>query len=163
MRSDLEDRVGGRVDDRRPGAYVFLTQLLEDLGAGSRLVAKRRTSNAGFECVHHFRRKPIRIQGKRFGKVDADHLPMAGGCILAGGRQRATPVGSKRGGGGWQPWQWLDVPQAQCAQIRQLDWTLLRDVSKRVAGLRVKVRLPIRHGADSHAVEYDPDHAFEFV
>ena len=102
VRRDLKHAVGRGVDDRRAGPHVLLAQLLDDLGARRRLVAER----AAARCASRTRsitsrRKSVREQRKRLLQMNAGHLPMPGGGVLAGRRQRAASE-SARGLGGRQ-------------------------------------------------------------
>ena len=60
--------------------------------------------------------------------------------------------------GSWEAGQWLDICQAEAAQIGKLQCALAGDIAERVAPFGIAIRERIRHGADADAVEYDPDH-----
>ena len=79
---------------------------------------------------------------------------------LPGERQRAAAERSGRLGGGRQSFERLDVAESQAAQIRQAQRAAARDVAERVAA-GIAVCRGVRHLADAHAVEHDPDHAAE--
>ena len=158
VRGDLEDAVGGGVDDRRAGAHVLVAEFLDDLGAGGGLVAERAAAGAAFEFAHDVGREAVRVERKRLGEMDADHLPVAGGGVLAGRGERALAVGAGGGGGGGDAGERLDVAEAQARQVRQLDAADARDVAQRVAA-RVAILRGIGHFADADAVENDPDDA----
>ncbi len=53
VRGDLEDGVGRRVDDPLSRSLVLLAELLDDLGARSRLVAEHSAGGAVHERVDH--------------------------------------------------------------------------------------------------------------
>ena len=65
VRRDLEDRVGGRVDDPLAGALVLLAELLDDLRARRRLVAEHAAAGAVHERVDHVVREAVRVRRHR--------------------------------------------------------------------------------------------------
>src|SRR5690242_3732007 len=97
MRGDLKDTIGRGVDDGRAGAHVLLAELLNNFGAGGRLVPENFASDFFFERSDYIRREAVRIKRKRFIENDAGHLPMSGGGIFAGGSETAFAVSA--GGG----------------------------------------------------------------
>src|SRR5690242_14104684 len=117
VRGDLEDAVGGSVDDGRAGAHVLGSQFFDDLGAGRGFIAQRAPADPVLEVVHNFRRETARVEWKRFFQMDAGHLPVTGGGVFAGRGQRATAEG-----GGWiwngcKACKRLDVGEAEPAQV----------------------------------------------
>ena len=99
---------------------------------------------------------PWGYSGKRLGEVNARHLPMTGGRILAGGREGAAAVGGAGAFGRRDTGKRPDVAQPQPGQVGQLQAPQTRDVAERVAA-RVAVLGGIGHLADSYTIEYDPD------
>src|SRR5438876_11737503 len=115
MRGDLKDAVSRRVDDRRARAHMFRAKLLDDFGSGRRAVADRASSDSLFELAHDFGRKSVWEKRKGLGKMDAGHLPVPRGRVLAWGCQGAP---AKRRGGrriGRKSRQRLDVTESQPA------------------------------------------------
>ena len=84
VRGDLEDRVGGRVDDPLPGSLVLFSELLDDLGAGRRLVPEDAASGLVHERVDDLVREAVRIGRKRRRGDDPHVLPVAGRRVLSG-------------------------------------------------------------------------------
>ena len=83
VRRDLEDRVGGRVDDPLPRALVLLAELLDDLRTRGGPVAEHTAARAVHERVDHLVRKPVRIGRKGDGGDDPHQLPVARRRVLA--------------------------------------------------------------------------------
>ena len=83
VRGDLEDGVGGRVDDPLAGALVLLAELLDDLRARRRLVADHPAARAVHERVDHLVGEPVRIGRERRRRDDAHQLPVACRGVLA--------------------------------------------------------------------------------
>jgi hypothetical protein len=129
VRGHLEDAIGRGVDDRRPRAHVLRAQFLDDFGSRGGLVAQRAARDAALEFVHDLARETVRIKRERLLQMDARHLPMARGGVLAGRRQRAAPERSGGLGGGRQSFERLDVAESQPAQVRQAQRAAARDVA----------------------------------
>ena len=53
------------------------------------------------------------------------------------------------------------LPETQARQVGQLEAAQAGDVAERIGAGRVAKRRGIRHGADSDAVEHDPDYALK--
>ena len=121
VRGHLENAVGRGVDDGRAGAHVLGAQFLDDLGAGSGLVAERAAADAALEFVHDLGRKAVRDRaGTASSRWMPDHLPMAGGRVLAGRGQGAAPVSARRRDcAAAMSGQRLDVAQPEPRQIGQ--------------------------------------------
>src|SRR5205823_165084 len=133
---------------------------LENLGAGRRFIAERAAPDALFEPVHHLRRKTVRVDGEGPVQVNTRHLPMSGGCVLAGRGQRAAAVGAAGHSGGRDAGERFDIAESELREVGQLKAAYARDVAQGVAA-RVAVLRSIRHLTDSHAIEDDPDYAPE--
>ena len=58
---DLEDGVGGGVDDPLAGLLVLLAELLDDLRTRRVLVAEHAAGGAVHERVDHVVREPVRV------------------------------------------------------------------------------------------------------
>ena len=121
VRGDLEDGVGGRVDDPLARPLVLLAVLLDHLGAGRGLVAEDAAPRAVRERVDHLVRKPVRIGREGDGRDDAHQLPVARGRVLA---LRALEE-TARDGGCARLWRTtlerLDVPEPEGLEVRQVE------------------------------------------
>ncbi len=84
MRSNLKNRVGGRVDNRLAGVDVFVAELLDDFSSRSGNVAKNsRHSGFTYKTIQDRFWKPVGISGKGIFENDAGHLPMARRCVFS--------------------------------------------------------------------------------
>src|SRR5450432_1417608 len=128
VRGDLEDAIGGRVDNGRPRAHVVGAQLLDDLGAGSRPVTQRTAAGPPLELAYDLGRKTVRKKREWFGEMDAHHFPMAGSGVLTRRGQRAFSVCGRGLRNRREAGERLDVAQAQARQVGQPDAANARDV-----------------------------------
>ncbi len=101
VRSNLEHRVGARVNDRSPGANVFGAEPLEHFRTRSGRVAQNSIEpgllqEGGDDLV----REAVGEYGEALGQGTAHHLPVPGRSVFArrgfrhstkGGRRRAFP------------------------------------------------------------------------
>src|SRR6266446_4467422 len=62
---------------------MLLAQLLDDLGAGRRLVPQHPATRPVHERVDDVVRKSVRVGGHGLRRDDAHQLPVAGGGVLA--------------------------------------------------------------------------------
>ena len=69
-----------------------------------------------------------------------------------------APAGASAGG---IPGERLDVAEAEPRQVGQLQAAEPRDVAEGVAAGRVAISGGVRHGADTYAIEDDPDDSAE--
>src|SRR5215210_9475787 len=83
MGRDLEDGVGGGVDDPLPRSLVLFPQLLDDLGPGGGLVAEDAATRAVHEGIDDLEWEAVRIRWHRLRRHDAHELPVAGCRVLA--------------------------------------------------------------------------------
>ncbi len=157
VRRHLEDAVGRGVDDGLARAQVLLAQLLDDLGARSRLVAQRPPADGRFELFHQLGGKTVRVGGEGMLLVEPGHLPVPGGGVLAVRGDGGPAVGPGGSGRRLQVGQRLDVGQPQANQGGQLQRARGRHVAQ---GVPPRVAEPGRvgHRADAHAVEHDEHH-----
>src|SRR5262249_2414777 len=132
----------------------------DDFGSRRGLVAQRPPANAALEFVDQLGWKSVRKERERFFEMDADHFPMAGCGVFAGGRQRGFAVGCEGRWGWLESGERLDVRQAQAAQMGQLQSTAAGDVAQCVAAF-IAVSFRVGHFADAYTVEDDPDDAAE--
>ena len=96
-----------------PVAQVLLPELGDDLGARGRHVAQHRMSDRRLERVDDLWREPVRVQRERLIQLDAHHLPVARGGVLAGRSLRRSSV---RGPGRRRHRDPLDVGEQAKAQ-----------------------------------------------
>ena len=118
VRGDLEDRVGGRVDDPLARLLVLLAELLDDLRPARRLVAEHAAGGAVHERVDHVVREAVRVGRERLRRDDPHQLPVADRRVLAlraleqpagdRGRARLRRAALER----------LDVAEAERLQVR---------------------------------------------
>src|ERR1017187_9503749 len=108
---------------------MLRAQFLDDLSSRGGLVAECAARDAALELVHDLAREPVRIERKRLLKLDASHLPMARGGVLAGRGQSAAPERSGRLRGRRQSFERLDVAESQSAQVGQVQRPAVRDVA----------------------------------
>ena len=87
--------------------------------------------------------------------MDARHFPVARRRVLAGRGERAFPESRDGIGGRRKTRKRLDIRESPTAQIRQLQRTLAREVTERVAA-----HIPIgggnRHFADTDTIDNNP-------
>src|SRR5260370_9145814 len=77
MRGDLKHAVARRVHDWLARSYVLLTQFLDDLCAGSRLVSNRLPANLSLELFDQFLRKSFFVNRSRPPHPHSHHFPYA--------------------------------------------------------------------------------------
>ncbi len=92
--------------------------------------------------------------------MDADHLPMSGGGVLA--RRGERTFSESRGGpiDGSDMRQRFQIAQSKLREIRQVQRTGASDMAQRVAA-GIAVGRGVGHLADADAVEHDPDDTAE--
>ncbi len=158
VRGDLEDAVGGGVDNRRAGSHVFRSQLVDDGGARRCLVAERATPDARFEGRHDVGRETVGEHRKRTIEHEPHQLPVPGHRVLpwrrlghpsecrAGRRFRLHAVDKR------------DAPEAETAECREAQANMPGNVTERVAP-GVAVRRGVGQFANADAVENDQDDA----
>ena len=135
VRSNLEDGVGGRVDDPLSGSLMLFPQLLDDLSARRGLVPQHATARRVHEGVDHIVWEAMRVGWKRLGRDDPHVLPMAGRRVLA-----LRPLEEATGDRG-------------CAGLRPTAFELL-DVAERVRAL-ITVLRGVRQLAGTDGIEHD--------
>ena len=118
VRRDLEDRVGGGVDDPLAGLLVLLAELLDDLRPRGRLVAEHAAAGPVHERVDHVVREAVRVGRERRGRDDAHQLPVAGRRVLA--LRALEQAAGDRGRAGLRraALERLDVAEAERLQVR---------------------------------------------
>src|SRR5207237_852352 len=77
VRGNLEDGIGGRVDDGLARADVLLAEFLDYLGAGGRVVAED-AGHSGLrdEASDDVGRESVWVNGERAFEYDSGHLPV---------------------------------------------------------------------------------------
>jgi hypothetical protein len=134
---------------------MLFAELLDDLGAGSRLVAEHPPASAVHERVDHVVRKAVRIGRHRLGCDHAHQLPVSRGRVLALRALDETARDGRRSRLRWTPLQRLDVTEAQRLQIGQVKAANRPGhVSERVRAL-VAVLCGIRELPGTHGIEHD--------
>ena len=83
VRGDLEDGVGGGVDDPLARALVLLAEPLDDLGARGGDVADHAAPGGRGEGVEQLLREAVGVGRERALGDDAGQLPVADGRVLA--------------------------------------------------------------------------------
>ncbi len=101
---DLEDAVRRRVDDRLPGAQVFLAELLDDLRARSRIVAQYPAPDRLLERLDYLLGEAVWVGRKRALCDQPCHFPVTSDRVLAFRpfehyTKRGRAVGSRRNAG----------------------------------------------------------------
>jgi hypothetical protein len=121
VRRDLEDGVGGGVDDPLAGPLVLLAQLLDDLRPRGGLVPQHAAPGPVHERVDHFEREAVAVRRQCLRRDDPHHLPVARGRVLAL-RALHEPAGDRgRSGLRRAPFQRLDVAETERLEIREVE------------------------------------------
>src|ERR1700751_2129097 len=92
---DLEDAVAGSVNDGFAGADVLFAKLLDDFGAGGRLVADGFAADARLESADDFRRKAVLVHRKSLLEPHPGHFPVAGSGVFAWRVRGAFAIGGE--------------------------------------------------------------------
>jgi len=159
---NLEDAVAGSVNDGFAGADVLFAKLLDDFGAGGRLVADGFAADARFESADDFRREAVFVHRKSLIEPHAGHFPVAGSGVFAWRVRGALAVGGEGQRGGSEMRKRHDVGEAERDQRGNFERARFRDVAECGAAYVVVVG-GVGESADADAVEDDPDDALEFV
>ena len=155
VRRDLEDGVGRGVDDPLAGSLMLLPQLLDDLGAGSRLVPEDTTTRLVHEGVEHVERKAVRIGRQCRWRDDAHQLPVAGRRVLALRALDEPARNRRRAGLRRTALERLDVAEAERLEVREVEAADgASDVPQRVRTF-VSERGRVGQFARAHRVQHD--------
>ena len=155
VRGDLEDRVGGRVDDPLAGLLMLLAELLDDVRPRRGLVPEHAAPGPVHERVDHVVGEAVRIGRERLRRQDAHQLPVAGGRVLA-----LRALGQPAGDGGCArlrrtALERLDVAETERLETRKVEPAdRARHVAERV-GTLVAVVFGVGHSPRSHGVQHD--------
>ncbi len=162
MGGDLEDAVGGGVDDGPAGPNVLGPELGDDLRARGGLVAQNAL-DAGpvFERGDELGRKAPGEEGERLVQDEAHELPVpVQGVFAAGPLGHAAPGGQRRRDRG-DAREGHDVPQAELSEKGQAQAAAaLGDVDQRVGPLVAKVG-GVGQAADADGIQDDQDGAVD--
>jgi hypothetical protein len=82
MSRNLENAIGGGVDDRLAGRHVLRAEFVEDGGAGGGLVREGLAPDAPLPFAEDLRRKAVREGGERLVGDYPGHLPVPSDGIL---------------------------------------------------------------------------------
>jgi hypothetical protein len=140
---------------------VLGTQIVDDLRAGGRAVAKHRALGQLGKLVEDGPREAVREHRKRLVQHDAHHLPVARHRIFAGGRFGHPSDGRTRsirlgyGANGRYS------RQPERSQRCQAQRNLPGDITERIAA-PIAVGRGVRQLADPDAVEHNDDCSLEW-
>jgi hypothetical protein len=133
VRGDLEDGICRGVDDPLPGSLMLLAELLDDLGAGRRLVPQHSAARSMHERIEHLEGETVPVGWKGLGRDHPHQLPVARRRVLALGSLEQAPGDGRRTGLRRAPLELFDVPEAERLEVREVEAAdRLRDVSERV-------------------------------
>ena len=155
VRGDLEDRVGGGVDDPLAGALVLLAEPLDDLGARCGDVADDPAPRRLAERVDHVVRKAIRVRGHRLLGDHAHQLPVAGGGVLAGRVLAQATCDGRRVIARRAPHEREHVAEPERLHVRKVEPADgVRDVLQR-ARPGIAVRIGVGQRTRTNGIEHD--------
>src|ERR1700723_498133 len=160
MGRDLENAVARRIDNGKTRAYVLFAELLDDLGARGRFVAKRLPADTPFKFLDQSGRKTVGIDRESLVEPEASHFPVAGGGVLARRNGCAFAKIPDRVPRRRKVFQRFDVRKSQADEIGETERTRASDVAERVAS-HVAVVTGVREFPDSYAIQNDPDYPFK--
>ena len=116
---DLQNAVGGSVDDGLFRSQMLFAVILDHRRTGIRLVAEDLTAESRFQFLYEIPGKTLGKNGKPFFQNDAHHFPMPRGGVFAAGGQRRFAVGTDRGIRRRNPFNLPDVPKTETAAVGQ--------------------------------------------
>ena len=158
---DLEDAVGGGVDNQLARGQMLLAVVADDVGARVGLVAEYPVARAAGELGKYLGGKALGIGGQGIGGDDAGYLPVSDGGVLtarglghAGVGAHGSGLAHKVGGVGHT----VDVEKAQLLHGGASKGGVVADGSEGVASLVVPF-VCVGHFPDAEAVEDDEKYA----
>ena len=155
---DLEDAVGGRVEDRPPGAHMLRAEFLDDLRAGGRHISERLPATDRRERLRDLGGKAVGKGRKRNRGVNARHLPVTRDRVLPLRRFTEPCDESRRFGNRFDTPNRGQVTEAEPLEIRKREPThASRHVTDRIRSRRVTVRRRIGERTNSTGIENDDD------
>jgi hypothetical protein len=160
---DLEDAVGGGVDDQIAAVEVLFAEFADDFGAGGGFVAEDAPAGPGDEGVDDFGGKTGGVERERAVEEDAGEFPVAGGGVLAGGGEGAAAEETEGGGVGREVIEGADIGEAEALEIGERERPSGGEMAEGIAGFGVEEIGPVGHGADAGAVENEEEDAGEHV
>jgi len=158
--ADLQNGIGGRVDNHLVVVDFLFAELVQDLGAGSRLISDDFLTAFFFEFFNELRREAVFGKGdERTRRIEPHHFPVAGHGILAVALL-GHPAGiAARIFPGRIPRHGLQVRQAERDEVRDEEGPeLFGNVSERVGPLVSEIRR-VRRVPDSHGIDDDDENA----
>lgn len=158
VRGDLEDTVGGGVDDELAGLNVLVSEALDDLGAACDAVAEGAAADPLLKLVHELFGEAVGegLEGMLLHKTR--HLPVTAGRILGvGGLGAAAECALRFFAGG--DLAAFDVADAEFDHIGDLKRIILPDMAERIAA-RVAEFGRVGQSADAAAVDHDDSGSF---
>ena len=161
MCCDLEDAVGGGVDDERTCLLVLLSVVVDDRRAGVWLVAENLPPECGLELCDHIGGKAVGVGRHRLVFDDARHLPMPDGRILAARELAQTCVCADGGGIRRAGLYAVDVVEPEACQIRSGEEPALCHRAERAARCGITELRRIGGRAAAEAVEHNEKDAFD--
>ena len=96
---NLEDGIGGGIDDQISGAHVLVAVEFNSLGAGDGLIAEDSPPGGCPEGRQDLLGKAVGIGGHGLGGDHTGDFPVADGGVLAHGCLGETPIGARGGSG----------------------------------------------------------------
>src|SRR5215217_4765180 len=120
MSGDLEDRIGGGVDNPGPRRFLFWSQFLDDLGPRGGFVADNLAPRLTLETCDDLLREPVRVRRKLFFEHYTHHLPVASQRRLGRRALLQETVRPLRGRDRRGAFYLDDVAEPQRAQVRKL-------------------------------------------
>jgi len=162
MGGDLQNRVGGRINDERPRFHMFLPQLFDDRRPACRLVSDDLAAGSPLDF-------PDQFVGEAFGKhlkrgIDAEphDFPVAGHRVFPGGGLLHFRIKSQRPLRLRDPFDFPDIAQSQLRHVRHVQPVhLFGDMPEGIGAGVVKFGR-IGRLADPDRIHDDQKHPFIF-
>ena len=148
---DLEDGIGGGIDDQIPGGHMFVAEDVDDLGAGPGGVGQHAPAGFFPEGREDLFREALGIEGEGLRRDEPRQFPVAGGGILAPGGLRHAPVGGSGPAGLWQAVHAVDPAQTQADEIGDMELRRA-GAGPQGAGAGVSEGVGVRQGAHAEGV-----------
>ena len=152
---DLEDRVGGRVDDPLAGPLVLFSELLDDLRSRGGPVADDPAARLVHERVDHLVREAMRVCRERGRRDHAHHLPVTRGRVLALRALHQSPGNCGRPGLRRAAFQRDDVSEPERLEIGQVEASDRAGHVAESVGAFVPVLRCVRQLTSADGIEHD--------
>ena len=166
--ADLQNGVSGGVDDHVAGSDLFFCQLVQDLSAGSALVANDNAAGTGGQLIEQLLGEAGLGEGlEGHGDVQAHLLPVTGHGVLAGGSLVQVGVVTQRILNGIDLCHGVQVCHTQLLQVGDVETlvsagSVLGDVAQGI-GTDVTVALCIGQCADTQRVHNDGENTLKLA